>query len=314
MCAYTTLDGHSVPARRRAGFAQMAVSRWSPFADTQAHVEWVGDRAMVWAWSRERVLAGADGELLPTPRRILPESLFRGQALAEGEDLVALHEGFEGRAWQGGLLTASRWWEGVPALDAWNDFRRGAGLAPAAHVPVVNSAMLAASPWGSPSDRGVGALVSQQRVLLAALGVGLATALLAAPLVAGIALKVSIWQLREDIAAREKAIAPILAAREAALADARAVDALLGMRPPAGQTSLMAEVIKLIPGRWQLLKWQMPDADHLQVTLRMAAVDPRQIVQAWEKSGRFAEVTAEVVRQPDQVQIDARILRPGAGS
>jgi len=314
LCAYTTLDGHSVPARRRAGFAQMAVSRWSPFADTQSHVEWVGDRAMVWAWSRERVLAGADGELLPMPRRILPESLFRGQALAGGEDLVGLEQGFEGRVWQAGMLTASRWWDAVPELDAWNDFRRGAGLAPAAYVPTAVSAPLASSPWGPRGNRGMGELVSQQRGLLAALAVGLATAFLAAPLVAGVALKVSIWQLQEDIAAREAAIAPILAAREAALADAKAVDALLRMRPPAGQTSLMAAVIGLIPGRWQLLKWHMPDADHLQVTLRMPAVDPRTIVQAWEKSGRFAEVTAEVVRQPDQVQIDARILRTGAGS
>ena len=312
LCAFTTLEGADIPPRKRRGFADMAVARWSPFADTRSHVEWSGDRAMVWAWSSERVLADSDGVRLPAPQRILPESLFRGQPMEEGQELIAMDQGSEGRVWRNGHLAASRWWAQPPALDDWNDFRRGAGLPPATWVPEPLEYPLAASAWGALGARGMGELVTQQRVLLTSIAVALVTAALAAPLVGALALKVSIWQVQDDIAAREQAIAPIITARNAAQTDAAAIDALLRMRPPAGQTGLMAAVVKLIPGRWQLLKWAMPDAEHLELTLKMAAADPRRIVEAWEQSGQFGEVTAEIVRQPDEVLVKARILRAGA--
>ena len=166
---------------------------------------------------------------------------------------------------------------------------------------------------GTDVAREASALVQHQRVLLAALCVGALSAALAAPLVGVGALQWSIWQLRQEIAARETAIASILEAREGALADANAVDRLLQMRPPASQTTLLAAAARLIPGRWQLVKWEMPDASTLQLTLRMASADPRRIVEAWEKSGQFSQVTAEVVRQPDEVRVKARILRTGVG-
>lgn len=310
-CAYTTLDGSDVPTRKRRGFADMAVARWSPFADTRSHVEWSGDRAMVWAWSSGRVLVDEAGGALPAPQRILPETLYRGQPQASGQELVAMAQGTEGRVWRDGFLAASHWWPEPPRLADWNDFRRGAGLPPATTVPDVLEYPLADGAWGALGARGMGELVTQQRVLLGALAVAIVVAMLAAPLVGGLALKLSIWELQADITAREQAIAPIIAAREAAQADAKAIDALLRMRPPAGQTGLMAAMVRLIPGRWQMLKWDMPDADHLQVTLKMAAADPRRIVEAWEKSGQFSEVTAEIVRQPDEVLVKARILRAG---
>lgn len=36
--------------------------------------------------------------------------------------------------------------------------------------------------------------------------------------------------------------------------------------------------------------------------------DPRAIVKAWEASGRFTEVTADLGRQPNVVVVKARIL------
>lgn len=315
LCAYTTLAAEGVPSRKRARFAEMAVARWSPFADTQSHVEWIGDRGMVWAWSKPAILTDAEGEALPPPSRILPESLFRGSAQADGEELVETDDGLEGRVWRDGYLSASGWWPAVPALEAWNEFRRGAGLPPAAAVPLAVRHSLSPSPWGAASAPGLGQLMGQQRLLLSALAVGVAVAAIMATLVGALALQVSVWQVNDDIAAREKAIAPILDAREAAIADAGKVDALLAMRPPQSQTQMLASMARLIPGTWQLLKWDMPDANHLQLTLRMDAADPRRIVEAWERSGSFSEVTAEIVRQPDQVLVKARILRaPMAGA
>ena len=155
-CTYTVLDGAAVPVRKRRGFVEMAVARWSPFADVQSHVEWVGDRAMVWAWSKSQVEAVDGVESRPSPRRARPESLFRGEPRASGEDLVTLEEGFEGRVWRDGVMTASCWWPQVPSLGEWNEFRRGAGLPPEAAAPVAVSSPLADRAWTTPKAIGVG--------------------------------------------------------------------------------------------------------------------------------------------------------------
>ena len=267
---------------------------------------------MVWAWSSERVMQDAEGGPLLAPRRIFPESLFRGRPMVDGEELLAMDEGFEGRVWRGAQLVASHWWRSLPGVGEWNEFRRGAGARSEDRVPEPLQLPLESGAWGTSGARGMGELVQQQRVLLAAVAVAAVTALLVAQLVGALALKASIYQVQNDIAARETAIAEILTARENAQADALAVEQQLRMRPPAGQTALLAAVARLIPGRWQLLKWEMPDSEHLKVNLRMAGVDPRRIVEAWEKSGQFTEVTAEVVRQPDELQVKARILRARA--
>lgn len=137
LCAYTTLDGAAVPSRKRQNYAQMAIARWAPFPDAQSLVEWVGDRAMVWAWSKSQVLsAGVDDAPLPVPRRIVPESLYRGGPQADGQELVAMDQGYEGRVWQQGFLAAARWWSELPDLEDWNQFRRGVGLPPASAAGV----------------------------------------------------------------------------------------------------------------------------------------------------------------------------------
>ena len=307
-CAYTVLDGAAVPARKRRGFVDMAVSRWSPFPDPQSHVEWIGDRAMVWAWSRGQVLSGQDGSVLPAPRRMLPESLFRGQLQAAGEELVVLGEGVEARAWRDGVMTASRWWPAMPDLHEWNDFRRGAGLAPATALPQAQAPSLAEQGWRPVSAQGLGETFGQYRDYLALAATGLATAVLTALLVGNLALRFSVWQVDRDIAAQEQSLEKIITARDRALSGLAAIERELALRPPAGQVELMALVSGLMRGSWQLQEWKLLDADNLQVTAQMTNPDPRAIVTAWEASGRFTEVTAELGRQANGVVVKARVL------
>ena len=315
--AYTVLDGAAVPPRKRRGFVDMAVSRWSPFADAQSHVEWVGDRAMVWVWSKSRVLAGPDETVLPAPRRIWPESLFRGQPRLDGEEMVTLDEGVEARAWRDRVMTASRWWPEIPDLPEWNDFRRGAGLAPASGLPVVASYPISDRAWAAPKAIGLGDAFGHYRDYLAMAVVGIGIAVLSALLVGVFALKFSNWQLDRDIAEREQALDKIIAARDSALQGRAAIEAQLALRPPAGQVEMLALVATLIRGNWQLIEWKVPDADTLEVTARMANPDPSAIVTAWEASRRFTDVTAEMGKQSDTVVVKARILRApvtGAGA
>ena len=309
LCAYTVLDGAAVPARKRRGFVDMAVARWSPFADPQSHVEWVGDRAMVWAWSRARALEGEDGQSAAPPRRIVPESLFRGQPQAEGQELVVLDAGLEGRVWRDNVLVSSHWWPELPPLQDWNEFRRGAGLPPAEALPEPLPYPLAERAWSAPRGQGMAESLGQhrQKALLALLGMGVAA--LTALLVGVLALKVSIWQVDRQIAAQEQALGRIIDARDRALQGRAAIEAELALRPPAGQVELMALVGGLIPGQWQLQEWKMPDAETLQVTARMPNGDPRAIVTALENSKRFTEVTAEIGRARDTVAIKAKVVR-----
>lgn len=309
-CVYSTLDGAVVPARKRQGFVDMAIARLAPFPDPQSHVEWVGDRAMVWAWSKSQVLALDDAQ---PPRRCIPETLYRGQPQADGEELVAMAEGLEGRVWRDGVLVASREWTDQPVLQDWNEFRRGAGLAPASSIPEVMPYPLAERVWQSRRAAGnMGDILGQQRELLSMLAIGSVAAVLSALLVGAIALKVSVWQVDRDIAQREQALGDVLAARDKAQADAAIARKLMTLRPPAGQIELLALVSPLMGGTWQLSQWRMADADHLEVKAKMPSADPRAIVAAWEKSGRFSEVSATGNGQ-NEIVVKARILRDVRG-
>lgn len=311
-CVYSTLDGAAVPPRKRQGFVDMAIARWAPFTDPQSHVEWVGDRAMVWTWSKAQALADADGAMAPPPRRCVPETLYRGQPHADGEELVAMAEGVEGRVWRDGALAASRTWPEPPQLEEWNEFRRGAGLPPAHDLPDTLSYPLAEQPWRSLQAGNVGEMIGQQRELFAMVAAGCVAAVLGALLVGALSLKVSIWQVNRDIAQREQAMSTILDARDKAQADAAAAQKLLALRPPGGQIELLATVSGLMRGPWQLLQWRMPNADRLELKAKMKNADPRAIVTAWEKSGRFTEVSA-TGNGPEEVLIKARILRRTSG-
>ena len=308
LCAFTVLDGAAVPPRKRRGFAQMAVARWAPFPDPQSHVEWSGDRAMVWAWSRARVMEGSDGASLPIPRSIRPESLFRGEPTAEGEQLVAMASGFEARVWRDGAMLASSWWPELPDLPEWNEFRRGAGLAPAPALPAPVHPPLAERAWSAAARAGLGEALGHYRAYGVAAAMGVACAFLAALLVGNAALRLSIWQLDRDIASREQALERIIDARDRALEGQRLVAAELSLRPNAGQVELMSLMNDRLRGAWQLEEWKLVDAENLQISVRMNNPDPSAIIRSLEASGRFADVTADLARQANVVVVKARVL------
>lgn len=312
LCAYTVVNASAVPQGRRREFAATAVRRWSPFPDPQSHVEWVGDRAMVWAWSRARVLGDADeAPVQAQPRRLWPESLYRGEPHASGEELVAMDHGFEGRVWRGHVLASSAWWPEVPARAEWNAFLRGAGLPTMAAVPVPREAPLARVPWNARRPRDLGEMATHYRGLLVAGAVGLVVAVLTTSLVAALALLVSIGQVEDEIAAQDEGLQRILAAREQAGRDAEAIRALLALRPPASQVELIADVAPLLPpaGSWALREWRMPSPDTLELDLHLPQADPAAIVEAWEASPRFSGVTVDLLQEPDEIGIRARVER-----
>lgn len=310
LCAYTAIDAAAVPSARRRAYVDTALARWTPFADSVRHVEWSGDRAMVWAWSEARVLEVEDTRH-PRPRRILPEPLLRGVPLHEGVALLAMDEGVEGRVWSHDMLVASTWWPGAPSLAEWNLFLRGAGQPAQSRVANVQPAPLADQPWSRPQRRGLGETVLRHRTAWRAAVVAIAALLVAGPLASAARLHLQATQVERRIAGQGEGLQRILAAREAAERDAAAIDALLELRPPAAQIQLFATVLQVMPpGAWELLEWRMPDPSRLEVDIRVSNPDPQALVVAWERSGLFDDVSAELARASDEIGVRARIVDP----
>lgn len=307
-CAYTLLDASLIPAAKRKGFAAVAVQRWSPFADTRFHIDWVGTRAMVWAWSNAQILDAGDGEVIALPRRVVPESLHRGEPQVEAAVLVAMDEGVEGRIWLDHAMIACQWWPGPPGIERWNDFRRGAGLGAATFVPEVQQPALALSPWTRQRVVGFNDLAGRHRKTLQAVAVGIIAALVALPLAASLRLVVKTSLLERVIKTQSEGVAVTLQARETAERDLAAVDQLLRLRTSERQLRLLSAAVAATPGgSWKLLEWRMPDGRSLELVMQMANPDATVLVRGWEASGVFTNVAVDIGRSGNEVAIKAEI-------
>lgn len=314
-CAYTLIDASAIPASRRKAFAAIALQRWSPFPDPGHHIEWAGPLAMVWAWSNGQV-RDLRGGVAVAPRQVWPESVFRGEACADGACLIADDEGVEGRVWRDAVLVASQWWPEPPSLAEWNAFLRGVGRPAMQALPDVEAPPLATTPWTRHRAEALNDLAARHRGLLQAAAVALAVALVAAPLAASLRLAAKTYMLDRVIEREAQGVRPILEARESAERDLAAIDGLLALRPPARQLQLMAALFSALPGTdWQLLEWRMPDSASLGVTVQMSNPDPAAIVRALERSGVLTDVSVDLGRARNEVTIKARVrgAPPAAG-
>lgn len=311
LCAYAVFDCPALPPNRRRAYLATTVRRWAPFADPEFHAEWSGQRAMVWAWSAGAVRASAEEPGTEMPRRLVPESLLVGRAASDGAQLVALDEGFEGRVWRDGVLSASRWWREPPDAGEWGGFLRGAGLLAGAGSPEPVTGALQSDGWSlSAASSLAGVARRYQRVALAA-GVGLLAFMLVVPLAGMARLAWAASSVRAQISAQDDGLQQIMSAREQAERDADIVAELMSLRPPATQLSLISSVVGMLPGEATLLEWRMPSPDALEVVVSQPRPDPLALVQAWEAAGMFRDVTAELGRSADEVTIRGK-LRPTA--
>lgn len=286
--------------------------RWAPFADPVFHVAWAGERAMVWGWSSSVVLAPvADGER--PPRRVLPESLFRGDTAEAGAELVRMDEGFEGRAWSAGALVASTWWPAMPSLADWNLFARGAGLGAVAAVPGPLDGDLREAPWSA--GPAAGADFGRHRALAVPAAIAVMLVAIGFPLGSALRLYVETRGLERAITKQEALVAEILSAREGAEADAAEIEALLALRAPVGQIRALAALIRSMPGSgWEVLEWRIPERERVEAVLRIANPDPPSLVRGLEGSGVFRAVGVEMGARPDEVVVKANLAGTGAGA
>lgn len=296
------VDARGVPFPRRRTFAIAAARRWSPFPDAAVHVEWAGDQAMAWTWPFA-LQRGVDAR---PPRRTVPETLFRGAPRDEGAEVVAMSEGVEGRVWRGGMLQACLWWPRPPSLAEWNTMLRGAGFEAVDAVPAPVEAALAPAAWVREKPRALVEVSRHRRLLLPALG---AAGVFAFAFMLGSLARLAGERARLEgaIGIQQELVADILAAREAAEQDAGAIDALLALRPPAGQVRVLAALVAALPPGWTLLEWRSPDPSKLEAVVSVSNPDPRALVTVLEAQPWLRDVTVEVGQRPQELTIRASI-------
>lgn len=298
-----------MPAKRRAGYIDIAVRRWAPFADPDYHVNATPAAAMVWAWSRATLADPAQpGDAPVEGDRGLPESVFLGQPEADGEHIQACVEGFEGRVWRDHVLQASLWWPQEPDLAEWNRFLRGAGQPVVDAVPMARAMPRQAAPWTSRRGRSLDELGRRYRG--SAMTVAIAATVLAFAWQLGALLPLA-WKhlaIQREMAQLQPVLQPIMTARENAERDLARIQSLLALRPAAGQVALMADLARVLPQRGvNVTQWKYGASEGLEVMVQTQDPDPQPLVQALEESGRFAEASAEPGDGADRVRLRAKV-------
>lgn len=313
---FVPISCHAVPRKRRESFVANAVRRAAPFADPAWHAAWRGDQAMVWVWPREKIEAlppDATGmSTLRPARRYMPEALLRGEPHMDGLELLRCSDGIEARAWRQGSLYASSWWPQLPDAQAWATFCRGAGFAPQA-MPAAIAPDWRERPWTAARDTSLrDALTHSQHLALPVLA-GLV--ILVAAYQGGALLRVALARLsvEREIAQDSARVSDILEARNHAENDLSAARALLALRPPVPQVTLLSRVAELLDANHaRVLQWSMPNPQAIEVLVSMASPDPRALVLAFQKAGLFEDVAADIGRGgPDQLIIRAKVAAHG---
>ena len=316
LCLFLAVDASRIPAKQRADFVALAVRRAAPFPDPIHQTAWTGPYAAVWYWPRARVHDLLGSQAL-TVGRFVAESQYTGAPLADdGAELLALEDGFEGRAWKQGRLVADRWWADVPAQDEWDGFLRGAGLSPA-QIPGTVKAPVAETPWAQ-KRQGPRLVLDDADTWLRRGGIAVAAlGCLALGFESGAGLRgMTDVRATEDALQRlDQPLTRILDARAKAEQGADNLQRLMTLRAPQGQLAMLAEVKRVMPSQdWRIVQWQQTALDRLEVVFAVGNVDAAALVSAWESSPMFTEVGSTVDEAAKRVTIRARVVALNAGA
>lgn len=295
---YRWIDLASIPKSKQRQSLAAQLRAWSPFAESGFRVAWFGSSAGLFAWDaaklRRRLAdAGFGDKALP----VLPEPWLYLQPAQDAVRLIRVAEGFEAQWWHGSALRASRWWPEPPEESDWLNFQRGAGVAPMAVIAIERALQDA----GAARAEGWGRLLSESDLRSpAAAWEPLALAAVSLVLMGWTAvLAQQHWateRQRRDaeerlVQARAKA-GPVLALREAALADAQRASALAGEFARPEPLAVIEHLLNRLP-RVAGLQVRQIEVDGHQVRLALdvpSTLERSAIVAALEEGGWLGDV------------------------
>ncbi len=285
-CHYKRIDFSATPAKQRASASRLAAARLAPTPSARVHVAWQGAIAQVW------ICPDPPPEMSAADTPWIPETLLRPRPDHDGGRLLALVSGFEGQVWQGGQLTASRWWAAAPGDADWGRFLRAAGLAADAggRPQGLEPEGFANEPWGDARTGIPGSPAALERVAWLAT-VGLLLLGFGWQLMGQASWRIASLRLQSNLEAVRAEATPLMEARERAETAAQSMAQWLQLQQSESDFALMAEVVRPLPNDVVLVGWQR-DGERLQVGVTSTERDPRQYITAFESHPRLSDLNA----------------------
>lgn len=278
-----TLAG--VSAADRHGALQAQLAAWQPFPESLYLVDLSDDQAQVFALDQRQLPPQA----LSQAKTLWPESLLR-ESPVEGLRLIKGLEGFEGQAWRNGVLQASRWWTEVPAQEEWQAFARQARVADAALPQPLEPAWLKPLRPVLRADQLGRAGQGQERLIAGACALVLVTFSAAVAREAWDSYQASKAAAQELVSLKQE-VAPLLGARERALAATDQSAMLLKQLDLPVPLELMDQLAQLLPKGVRVKELDLQPGS-LKVALELPAdVARARIVNELESGGWFVQVS-----------------------
>ncbi len=305
----------NIPPAKRNNALDLLVRKWSPFSSTAYATQWMGNRASVYAWDRNRVEAdiSAAGH---TARRfkVWPETFLR-EPLEDGIRLAAAADGYEGQVWSQGFLTFTRWWKDVPSQRDWTIFLRTAGIdlgSATQATPEPATLGVLPAPWtiGTTSADDVWSLLQTERVAAIAMTV------IAIPFLylVGQAIIVSIATSQTDAAINDltQTNQTVRVSRNEALTNLDDIEAYLSLETFPPQYEVLTRASRLLQGRdLTIVEW-VYDNGTLSISLDSSSpLDSTFFIEAFEKDELFSNVSGTSGVQQDSLRLSMQVEAEG---
>lgn len=295
LCLYRVFDLERVPAGRRQDALGLKIAAWAPGGYTAHYAGWVGGQAHVWSWDPSRVDARG---------KAVPETALHPSG--DGVRLVCCIDGFEGQYWADGTLRKAHWWSERPGVNDWVWFQRAAGLKPVAEAPEAESPPLLPRPWARERAGGGQVVAHEARIVqaVAALGV-FALGWQAVGFYSDTAARAD---LRDQVAQRERAIEPVLQARQTAREEQSRIAERRELFPDHRQLQVMAQVAATLSRDVVLVQW-LREGTRLRVGIEGDEPDASAFVRRFQEVGMFDDVSAERGRTRNQLVLTMELMR-----
>ncbi len=290
---HRAFDLSELPEADRLGALRAQLAAWEPLPDAQYLISWQGAVAQAFAIEKHRL----DEVAVKSPAW-LPETLAR-EAYSQGVRMVQALDGFEGQAWKAGVLRVTRWWATRPSAQEWSLFLRQAGWAGSAST----APELESPNWQKPGRLPVSAdqlgQVGQgnERVLVGVL----ALVLIGFGAMSARALWDSFEARRQAqlaLAELKVGVAPVLAARDKALASADQSAALISLLQAPRPLEVLEELLRLLPSTGLIREADIQGMEVRVVLDLPADVSRSKVIAGLEAGGWFTQVSEARDGQP----------------
>lgn len=291
---HRAFDLSELPEADRLGALRAQLAAWEPLPDPQYLISWQGAVAQAFAIEKHRL----DPVAVKKPGW-LPETLAR-EPLSQGVRLVQALDGFEGQAWKAGVLRVTRWWAARPTVQEWSLFLRQAGWPGSAGdaAPDVES-----PDWQKPgrlpvSADQLGQVGQGNEQVLAAV---LALVLIGFGAMSARALWDSFEARRQaQLALTELkvGVAPVLAARDKALAAADQGAALIAHLQAPRPLEVLEELLRLLPSTGLIREADIQGMEVRVVLDLPPDVSRSKVIAGLEAGGWFTQVSEARDGQP----------------